>query len=299
MDDELNDPTLAAIARALQGYPDARFRAQLRKQLAGRIDTMTTAHAADTQAVIPYLVAQDIEPIIAFVKQVFGAEETNRATGSAGGIHCELHVGDSRMMLGGSIPGSEPVQPKRLGLHVYVDDADAAYARALEAGATSIGAPSDTSYGERAGYVRDAAGNHWYIAMHTGPTYFSEQPRMVTPHLQIAPAPGRTGADFIDFAGAAFGAGVDMRHDEQGRLAHAVLRIGGSAIELGETSRPEYSLGAPSMLFVRVDDVNAAYDQAVKAGATSLAPPARQPWGGTMAGVTDPWGNEWYLAQEN
>ena len=259
----------------------------------------TTPDDAADQALIPYLVAPDIEPIIAFVKQVFGAEETHRSTGGAGGIHCELRVRDSRLMLGGSLPGGQPIQPKRLGLHVYVDDADAVYARAIDAGATSIGPPSDMPYGERAGYVKDAAGNHWYIATHTGPTYFSQPPRMVTPHLQIAATPGHRGSDFIAFAQAAFGADIDMRHDEDGRMRHAVLRIGGSAIELGETSRPEYALGAPSMLFLKVDDATAAYEQALKAGATSLTQPARQPWGGTMAGVADPWANEWYMAQAN
>jgi uncharacterized glyoxalase superfamily protein PhnB len=193
------------------------------------------------------------------------------------------------------VPG-EPAAPKRLGLHVYVDDADAVYARAIDAGATSIGAPADTPYGERAGYVKDPAGNHWYIAMHTGPTYFAQEPRAVTPTVQISPSPGRGGAEFITFLQAAFDATVDMRHDEGGRLAHAVLRIRGSALELGETGRPEYRLGAPSMLVINVADVNAAYEQALHAGATPVKPPARQPSGGTMAGVADPWGNEWYLA---
>jgi PhnB protein len=298
MDDALNDPALAAIATALRDYPAVRFTTGLRRELERRVQAMaTTAPApAAEQALIPYLVAQDIEPVIAFVKHVFGAQEIHRATGTAGGVHCELRVGDSVVMLGGAVPGSEPVTPKRLGLHVYVDDADAVYARALAAGATSIGPPADAPYGERAGYVKDPAGNHWYIAMHTGPTYFAQEPRTVTPNLQIAASPGRGGAEFIAFAQAAFDAAVDMRHDEGGRLAHAVLRIRGSAVELGETRDPKYSLGAPSMLLLNVADVHAAYEQALNAGATAVRPPARQPWGGTMASVADPWGNEWSLA---
>jgi hypothetical protein len=54
--------------------------------------------------------------------------------------------------------------------HVYVPDVDAAFARAIAAGAESIGDPRDHEYGERAGYVRDAYGNSWYIATHAGPT---------------------------------------------------------------------------------------------------------------------------------
>ncbi len=82
---------------------------------------------------------EQIDRLIGFIKQVFGAEETYRGIGSAGGTHCELRIGDSMIMCGGGpmIRGQE----KPATLHVYVSDTDVVYERALAAGATSIAAP--------------------------------------------------------------------------------------------------------------------------------------------------------------
>ena len=138
MADELDDPTLAAIATALEGCPGAEFKARLRRRLERSIDDMTTtpapAAAATTRSITPYMMAQDIEPLIAFATRVFGAEELRRGTGRAGGVHCELRLGDTTLMFGGATPG-EPVAPRLLGLHIYVEDVDAVYARALAEGA--------------------------------------------------------------------------------------------------------------------------------------------------------------------
>ena len=290
MADGRNDAALAGIEAALEGYPNPRFRAGLRRTLERSIRMMTTTTAAN---LTPYVMVQDIEPVIAFATRVFDAEEVTRAMGSAGGIHCELRIGDSRIMFGGATP-KEPVKPRVMGFHVYVPDADATYERAMAAGAKSLGAPSDAPYGERAGYVQDSAGNHWYIATHTGPTYFKEEPRTVTPHLYFQRTPGRGAAEFIAFAQAAFGAELDMRHDDGDRVAHAVLRIRGSALELGEGEGPGFD--APAALVLNVDDLDAVYDRALRAGARSLFAPAAQSFGGRMAGVADAWGNEWFIA---
>jgi uncharacterized glyoxalase superfamily protein PhnB len=244
-------------------------------------------------AVTPYIMTQDIEPLIAFVKRVFDAEEVHRAIGSAGGIHCELRVGDAVLMLGGAGPG-DPVKPRLVGLHVYVDDVDAVYQRALDAGATSLGAPADRPYGERAGFVADPAGNHWYIATGTGPTYFAQEPRTVTPHLYVPRPAERRAAQLIEFLQNAFEATVDMRHDAGDRVVHAVVRVQGAAVEIGEGDDP--GLGAPAAFIVSVDDCDAVYERALAAGARSLSPAAPQQHGGRMAGVADSWGNEWFIA---
>src|SRR5216684_343204 len=84
--------------------------------------------------------------------------------GSEGGMHCEVRLGDSMLMMGGGGPGFAWRGIPKLGaFHVYVHDCDATYQGALAAGATSISEPADQEYGERSGSVRDAAGNHWYI----------------------------------------------------------------------------------------------------------------------------------------
>lgn len=102
-----------------------------------------------------------------FLKQAFAAEETMCERTPEGNIlHAMLRIGDSVVELG---EAHGQFAPKRCGIHFYVPDADAVYARALAAGAKSVYAPKDQPYGERSGGVEDAWGNQWYIATYTGP----------------------------------------------------------------------------------------------------------------------------------
>jgi len=305
MADELNEQALAAIEAALAGCPSAQFKARLRRNLERRVIMSTRADAIETTygarpgftAVTPYVRVADIEPLIEFAKQAFGAEETHRS-GSAGGIHCELRIGDSMLMFGGgAAKGADerPLTPRLTGLHIYVEDADAVYQRALAAGAESLGAPEDRPYGERAGFVKDPAGNHWYIATHQGPSYFAEGPRTVTPHLYVQTKPARGAPEFIDFLKAAFGARVELRHDSpEGAVLHAVVRIEDGAIELGGGSEP--GLPAPARFYLYVKDCDALYKQAIEAGGKSLSPLMDLPYGDRVGGVEDAWGNEWFIA---
>ena len=77
--------------------------------------------------VTPYLTVRRAEQLVEFVKQVFGANEVFRTTGSAGGLHAEVTIGESKLMIG----GFESVEEIPTALHVYVPDADAVYQRAL------------------------------------------------------------------------------------------------------------------------------------------------------------------------
>jgi uncharacterized glyoxalase superfamily protein PhnB len=282
MAEELNDRGLAAIEAALAGLPSARFRIRLRSNLERSIvmsiGQVAPAHARGARpgftAVTPYIIVPDVEPLIAFAKQVFGAEETHRSIGGA---------------------GERPLAPRLMGLHIYVDDADDVYRRAIEAGAESLGAPADRPYGERAGFVRDSAGNHWYIATHLGPSYFAGGATTVTPHVYVQRRPGRGASEFIDFMTAALNARVEARHQSpEGFVGHAVVRIEGAAIELGEGTGP--GLSAPAGFYLYVEDCDALYRQALEHGATSRYGPADMPFGDRMAGVEDPWGNEWFIA---
>ena len=114
--------------------------------------------------VTPYLIVQDPDNLIEFVKQAFGATETLRTTGASGGIHAEVRIGDSMVMIGGG--GTWRGEPRPAVLHLYVHDVDAVYEQALAAGATSIMEPADQPDGDRRGGVQDRFGNHWYIATH-------------------------------------------------------------------------------------------------------------------------------------
>ena len=104
-------------------------------------------------AVTPYLVVDGAASLIDFLAEVFDAREAERLAAPGGRIgHAEMRIGDSVVML--AEPHGER-EPLRMMLHIYVDDADAVYQRALVAGATSVQAPADQFYGDRSGGVKD------------------------------------------------------------------------------------------------------------------------------------------------
>jgi PhnB protein len=115
-------------------------------------------------SVTPYLVVEGAGRLIDFAKAAFGAQETERLAAPEGRIgHAELRIGDSLIMLADAHGGREPMPCM---LHVYVDDADATFQRAIAAGANSVQPPADQFYGDRGGLVRDPCGNLWWIATH-------------------------------------------------------------------------------------------------------------------------------------
>jgi PhnB protein len=167
---------------------------------------------------------------------------------------------------------------------------DAAFRRAIAAGATSIGEPADRPYGERAGFVRDTFGNQWYIATAFGPSYVPEGRRAVTPFVHPRGVP-----DYIQFLQRAFNAEVEIRAEHQGIVAHARLKIGTGAIEMGDTQGQSEPM--PTGLYLYVPDADAVYEQAVAAGATPLAPPTDQSYGDRMGSVMDAQGITWFIAR--
>src|SRR5256885_4560468 len=91
------------------------------------------------RTVTPYLVAQDGPALLEFAKQAFGAEETFRTVGSAGGLHSEGRIGGFMLMIGGGIPGHEVQStPNAPAIPMFVEDVDAIYQKTLGAGAESI-----------------------------------------------------------------------------------------------------------------------------------------------------------------
>jgi PhnB protein len=115
-------------------------------------------------AVNPYLHPLRAEPLIAFLKRAFGAQEVAKHASPDGVVHhAEIRVGDSIMEMG-EAQGKYQRMPAMF--YLYVPDCDAAYKRALAAGATSLHEPTDQPYGDRSSAVTDAFGNTWYIATH-------------------------------------------------------------------------------------------------------------------------------------
>ncbi len=118
------------------------------------------------QSVTPYLIVQDASQLIEFLIHVFDAQELRRDLHASGKLmNAELRIGTSVVELA-EASDAWPAIPA--ALHVYVPDTDAAYARALAAGATVLYAPEEMSYGERSAGVRDAHGNHWFLATYRG-----------------------------------------------------------------------------------------------------------------------------------
>ena len=114
-------------------------------------------------SVTPYLIVKGAAQLIDFVKEAFGAEETFRMPGGGGIMHAEVRIGDSVVMM--SDAGGE-YGPMPAMLHVYVEDVDTVYKRALQVGAVSMREPEVQFYGDRSAGVKDAFGNQWLIATH-------------------------------------------------------------------------------------------------------------------------------------
>jgi uncharacterized glyoxalase superfamily protein PhnB len=116
------------------------------------------------RSVTPYLIVRDVGGLIGFLQRAFGAEETERHMRPDGTVmHAAVRIGDSMVEMGE--PGGD-MAPRPGSIHLYVEDCDAVYDRAVRAGGTSLMEPSDQFYGDREAGVEDPAGNHWYIATH-------------------------------------------------------------------------------------------------------------------------------------
>ena len=304
---------LAGVAQDLIGLPREMFKSELRQQLIRRDsmsspvpqleDKFTQERSAknsddagyvkepemrreNRRAVTPYITVHQPAELIDFLIHAFGAIEHFRATGSAGGMHAELSIGDSIVMIG----GAEHIEPKPTAIHLYVPDVDQAYERALEAGAKSLMPVADQPYGERSGGVEDVHGNRWYIATPFVPLQtIAKDLHTVTVYFHPIGA-----QRFIDFVTNGLSGEELMRHQEGEMIMHAKVQIGDSVIELGEARYPSQPL--PTAIYLYVDDVDAMYEQALKAGGISMLAPTDQAYGDRNAWVKDPFDNVWYIA---
>src|SRR5215470_12102802 len=120
----------------------------------------------------PYLIVRDPARAIDFYKSAFGAKEIVRLPGPDGKIaHAEVQIGDSRIMLGGESPQMGSRSPETLkgtpvGIFLYLENVDAAFKRAVGAGAKAVQPPEDMFWGDRYGKVSDPFGHEWQLATH-------------------------------------------------------------------------------------------------------------------------------------
>jgi uncharacterized glyoxalase superfamily protein PhnB len=123
---------------------------------------MADAPISNYRTVTPYLVVNDAERQMEFLKNAFGGAEALCSRDAENRImHALVTIGDSLVMLG---QGNDQYKPRQASLYLWVDDVDATYERALRAGATSDAPPEDKFYGHRNSGVTDPNGNQWWIS---------------------------------------------------------------------------------------------------------------------------------------
>ena len=124
----------------------------------------------DFHTITPHLVVRDVPRAVEFYRRAFGAEELLRNLTPDGGavLHCELLLGESRFFVNEEFP-EHAVSPAALGgspvtLHLYVEDVDAVYQRAVAAGAEVVFPLQDCFWGDRYAQLRDPFGHRWSVA---------------------------------------------------------------------------------------------------------------------------------------
>lgn len=300
---------LVSIALELRALPREDFKARLKSELEREAFMIATIEEEKDRAetspqpagdsaratfrtVTPYLTVADVHEEIEFVTKVFGAEGRIYGLGSAGGYHSEYRIGDSMVMIGGGGQGASwQGTPAPAALHLYVENVDEVYQRALAAGATSLYPPIDQAYGDRDAGIADSGGNHWYIGTRPG-VAFPPGAANLLPALHPRGAPR-----MIEYLKQAFAAEATAVHQSpDGIVRHATIQIGTSMIEMGEAHGQWQPMPMTFMLYV--DDVEAWYSRAMKAeGTISMSNPRDQAYGDRVGAVKDPFDNIWYIGE--
>ena len=123
-------------------------------------------------SVTPYLIVRGAASAIEFYKTVFGATERMRLPMPEGKIgHAEIEIGGSVIMLADECPESVQKSPQAIGgtpvcIHLYVEDVDGVFARAIAAGGRQTRPEANQFYGDRSGMFTDPFGHSWNVATH-------------------------------------------------------------------------------------------------------------------------------------
>ncbi|MCI4330967.1 MAG: VOC family protein [Thermoplasmata archaeon] len=122
---------------------------------------------------VPGIVVRNAAKAVAFYQAALGAVESNRMHGPDGKsiIHSELQIGDSKVFLADEGEGMSTKSPETLhgttgSIHLNVEDTDAAFQRAIKAGAKPIMPPMDMFWGDRYAQVSDPFGHVWGLGTH-------------------------------------------------------------------------------------------------------------------------------------
>ena len=131
----------------------------------------TPAIPTGFHSVTPNLVVDGGPEAIEFYRRAFGAEALRRLDAGGKVMYAELRIGDAVITVNDAMPqfdgtAPDPGAPVSVSLTIYCEDADALYAQAVRAGATSVSEPKDAFFGDRVATVRDPFGHKWAIATH-------------------------------------------------------------------------------------------------------------------------------------
>jgi uncharacterized glyoxalase superfamily protein PhnB len=127
---------------------------------------------AGMHSITPHLICARAADAIAFYVKAFNAVEETRLPGPDGKImHASLRIGDSALMLtdewiDAGMLGPATLKGTPVTIHLYVNDVDAVFAQAIDAGATARMPPTDMFWGDRYGQLDDPFGHHWSLATH-------------------------------------------------------------------------------------------------------------------------------------
>jgi PhnB protein len=133
--------------------------------------------------ITPMMTVRNAEKAIEFYKKAFGAEDRGIMKGPDGKVmHAEIKIGDSIIMLSDEFPQAGVLSPESaggssMGLHIYIQDVDTAFDRAVKAGAQVESPLMDQFWGDRYGRLKDPFGHRWSIATHTRDLSMEEMKR--------------------------------------------------------------------------------------------------------------------------
>ncbi len=114
--------------------------------------------------VTPFLLVNNAEELIEFIKKAFGGTVDDMMKSDDGSIrHSTVKIGDSLVMIS---DGTKQYEPMPCMLHLYVEDVDSVYEKAVQAGGISLREPEDQFYGDRSAGIQDKWKNQWWLATH-------------------------------------------------------------------------------------------------------------------------------------
>jgi len=153
---------------------------------AGGFPAMAKPIPDDYPRVTPYLIVDGANAAIDFYSSVLGATERMRMARPDGKVgHAELGIGDSVIMLADEHLDMDVRGPRTVGgtpvtLHVYVEDADSVFERAIQAGAKTLRPVEEKFYGDRSGQFEDPFGHRWDVATHVEDVALEEMSKRAT-----------------------------------------------------------------------------------------------------------------------